>query len=190
MNNKDTYILKDRNGNKHTTHNLHEFFTERYGDGFIPFCINLRRHGEFKGWSLVEEILAEDKDLGEEKVKRFWKLKDTKGKIYTTDSLVRFCREHFKGKEAKYAPCGLTSNGKYKGWKILESHVDGEVKESGKFWKLRDPEGNEHTTNNLTKFFTSYFGDKAQWGYNSIACRGKYKGWVLLKNHKDEKVNG
>lgn len=134
---KDTYILEDPEGNKHTTHSLHEFFIERFGDGFQHACISLRRKGKFRGWTLLEEILAEDKDIDEEeylaeerppvkkKVEKFWELRDPDGKVHTVKSLLMFFRDYFKNeKQARNAMAGIYGNRKYMDWSLIKCHLD------------------------------------------------------------------
>ena len=54
-------------------------------------------------------------------------------------------------------------------------------------WKVRDPDGNKYTTNNLTAFFRDYFGNKAKFAVQGMTVRGAYKGWKLIERIKDGK---
>ena len=187
--NEDTYTLKDPQGNKHTTHSLHEFFTERFGDGFIAFCINLRRHGEYRGWTLLEEIFDEDKE-----VERFWKMRDPKGKVHTVNNLLKFFKGHFKDKKKAYnAANGIRVNRKYKGWVLIKCHLDDEKapkKKVEKFWELRDPDGKVHTVKSLLKLFREHFGDekKARKAMNGIHNNRTYNRWRVTKCWRDDEI--
>ena len=48
---------------------------------------------------------------------------------------------------------------------------------------LEDPDGAEHTTDNLTKFFRGRLADEMKLNsvLSNILSRGKYKGWKLVE---------